>query len=155
MSLLSSTIQLPSRAGRTITSGRTGWICTEPNFRPGLGLSRLISAIISTSSSASTPTARLQRGEIVAAEQSQVVEQLGDLRIVAVLILELQRQAFGQVAREHAGRIEALQRGQDLLDQRLRRAELVGEVVEVALQIAGLVDHVDEMRADQPLGRDR
>ena len=96
--------------GRTITSGSTGWICTEPNFRPGLGLSRLISAIISTSSSASTPTARFSAARLWLPSSAQVLQQLGDLRIVAVAVLELQGQAFGEIARKHAGRIEALQR---------------------------------------------
>ena len=70
--------------GRTSTSGRTGWICTEPNFRPGLGLSRLISVIISTSSSCVDADGAAQRRQVVAAEQAQVVEQPGDLRVVAV-----------------------------------------------------------------------
>ena len=97
----------------------------------------------------------LQRRKVVAAEQGQVVEQLGDLGVVAVLVLELQGQAFGQVAREHARRIEALQGRQHLVDQAGRSAELGGEIVEVAAQVAGLVDHVDEVGADQPLGRVR
>ena len=88
----------------------------------------------------------------MAAEQRQVVEQLGDLRIVAVLVLELQRQAFGQVAREHARRVEALQHVQHLVDQPGRRTELVSEVLEVDPQIAGFVHGVNEMGADQPLG---
>jgi hypothetical protein len=62
-----------------MTSGSIGWIWMVPNFRPGLGLSRLISAIMSASSWASTPTARLSAAKVVAAEQRQVVEQPGDL----------------------------------------------------------------------------
>jgi hypothetical protein len=94
----------------------------------------------------------LQSGQIVAAEQGKVVQQPGDLRIVAVAVLELQRQAFGEVAREHARRIEALQLLQHLLDERIRRTELLRQIVEVALQVARLVHHVDEVSADQPLG---
>ena len=91
----------------------------------------------------------------MAAEQRQIVEKFGDLRVVSVLVLELQRQAFGQVAREYSRRVEALQHAQHLVDQPGRRAELVGKVAEIDPQIAGLVDRVDQMGADQPFGRIR
>ena len=68
----------------------------------------------------------------------------GDMRQAA----DLQRQAFGRVARAHAGRIEALQQGQG-------RAQLVGvdlqllgqacqDVVERLFQIAIVVERIDD-----------
>ena len=49
-------------------------------------------------------------------------------------------EALAQVARADAGRIEALQHAEHRLDLGERRAELLGDGVEVAGQIAGLVD---------------
>ena len=96
-----------------------------------------------------------QRCEVVAAEQRQIVEQPGDLRIVAIEVFQLQRQALREVASKYAGRIEALQSGEHLGYERLGCAELHGQIVGTALQVAGLVHHVDEMHADEPLGRVR
>ena len=89
------------------------------------------------------------------AEESEVVEQPGNLRVVAVGILELQRQAFGEIAREHTGWVEALQLGEHALDENDGRAEPHGDIVETARQVAQLVQHVNEVHADQPFGRVR
>ena len=51
---------------------------------------------------------------------------------------------------EHAGRIEGLQRRQHVADEP-RGAEPGGELVEVGREIAGLVDEIDEMAADEAL----
>ena len=86
---------------------------------------------------------------------SRFCEQLGDLRIVAVAVLELQGEALGKIACEHARRVEALQRRQHALDERRRGAELGGQILDAALQVACLVQHVDQVHADQLLDRVR
>ena len=82
---------------------------------------------------------------------------MGDERlhggIEAVALAQLDRQAFGEVAGAYAGRIEGLQDGQRGLDLRQRRTELVGHLRELAGEIAGLVDQIDEILPDQPAGR--
>ena len=77
---------------------------------------------------------------------------MGDQRlhggIETVALLELDGEAFGEIARAHAGRIEALQDRQHGLDLGERRAELVGDQREIAGEIAGLVDQIDEILPD-------
>ena len=68
--------------------------------------------------------------------------------IEAVAFLELDREAFGQLARAYAGGVEALQDGQHGLDIGERRAELLGDLREIAGEVAGLVDHIDEILPD-------
>ena len=91
----------------------------------------------------------------MAAKQRQIFEKFGDLRVVSVLVLELQRETFRQVAREYARRVEALQHLQNLFDQPGRSPELFGKVAKIEPQITGLVDRVNQMGADQPFGRIR
>ena len=79
-----------------------------------------------------------------------MLDQRGHDRIVAVALLQLQRQAFAQVAGEHAARLEALHHRQGLLDKLERRAEQLGKRGKIAAEVAALVGHVDEMLADQP-----
>ncbi len=89
-----------------------------------------------------------QRRGVAARQQRQVVDQRAHRRVEAVAIGELQRQAFGEMAGEHARRIEALHQRQRRLDPRHGAIEPVCDIGELALEVAGLVDHVDEMRAD-------
>ena len=117
---------------------------------PGFGLSRFSSAIMSRRSSSDDARDALQRDEIVGGEEMQIVDQGRHRRIAAVAVLQLERQAFAQVAGEHAARLEALQHAKRLLDQLDRRAQPLGDVRQIAAQVAGLVGHVDEMLADQP-----
>ena len=58
-------------------------------------------------SSSSTPHIRFSRVELAAREQIEIVDQPRHARIVAVGLLRLEREAFGQVARADAGRVEA------------------------------------------------
>ena len=73
--------------------------------------------------------------------------------IEAVAILELEGQTFGQVAGADAGRIEGLQDRQHGLHVAQRRAELVGDILQVAGQVAGLVHHIDQILPDHAAGR--
>ena len=77
-----------------------------------------------------------------------MLDQRAHRRIEAVALLQLDRQAFGEIARAHAGRIERLQDRQHGGDFGQRRAELFGDADEIAGQVAGLVHHVDQILAD-------
>ena len=74
-------------------------------------------------------------------------------RIEAVALLELDGETFGEIARADAGRIERLQDREHGLDVAARRAELVGDRVEIAGEIAGLVHHIDQVLPDHAAGR--
>ena len=91
---------------------------------PGRGSSALISATMSTRSSSSTRANPPQRHEIAAGQQVEIGDKRRHRRVEAVARLELQRQAFGKVARKQAGRIEGLADGQHREDIafRVRRA---------------------------------
>ena len=67
--------------------------------------------------------------------------------------LSWMREAFGEIARADAGRIEALQDGEHRLDLGERRAELLGDRRQVAGEIAGLVDQIDQILADHAARR--
>src|SRR5262249_14381818 len=73
--------------------------------------------------------------------------------VATVLLLELKREAFAQVAGKHAARLEALHYRQGFLDEIERGAEQLAKGGKIALQVAGLIRHVDEVMADQPASR--
>ena len=97
----------------------------------------------------------LQRRQVVDGEQMQILDQRRHGGVAAIELLQLQGQAFAQVAGKDAARLEALHDLERRLDELDRRAEKLGQRLELALQIARLVGHIDEMLADQPLRRDR
>ena len=68
-----------------------------------------------------------QRGEIALGQQIETADQRLHRRIEAVALLELDREAFGEIARADARRIEALQDREHRLDLGQRRAELLGD----------------------------
>ena len=71
---------------------------------------------MSRRSSSSTPQTRRSSAQVAPGERGQVVDQRLHRRIEAVALLELQRQAFGELAREHAGRLEGLHAQEHALD---------------------------------------
>src|SRR5262249_27560616 len=85
----------------------------------------------------------LQARKVVSAEQVEVRQQFGNLGVVSILLAQLQSQAFGKRARKHARRIELLQCCQHRIDERAGRTQSVGELVQVADEIASLIKHVD------------
>ena len=99
----------------------------EPKASPGFGLSLRISAIISVRSSSPTPQMRRSAGEIALGEQIEPADQRLHRRVEAVALAELDREAFGEIARAHARRIERLQDAQHRFDFGQRRAELLGD----------------------------
>ena len=127
----------------------------EPNFRPGLGSRRRISPIMSVMSSSSTPHSLRKRGDVALGQQIEMLDQRLHRGVVAVEFAELDREAFAQIPRADAGRIEFLQHGEHGLDVRLRRAEPLGGLAEIGRQIAGVVDQIDQILPDHALRRRR
>jgi len=82
-----------------------------------------------------------------------MLDQRGHRRIETVELAELDRETFAQIARTDAGRIELLQHRQHGVDIILRRAKPIGGLAEIARQVAGLIDQVDQVLADHALGR--
>ena len=76
-------------------------------------------------------------------------------RVVAIEFAKLDRQAFAQVSRAHARRIEFLQHRDDLVDRLLRRSEPLRGLAEIGRQVAGIVDQVDQVLPDHALRRRR
>ena len=76
-------------------------------------------------------------------------------RIVAIELAQLDREAFAQISRADAGRIEFLQHRENRFDVRLRRAEPLGGLAQIRRQIAGLVDEIDQILPDHALRRRR
>ena len=73
--------------------------------------------------------------------------------IVAIEFAELDREAFAQIARANAGRIEFLQHGDNRFDIGLRGAEPFGGLPEILRQITGIVDQIDQILPDHALHR--
>ena len=71
--------------------------------------------------------------------------------IVAVEFAKLDREAFAQIARADAGRIEFLQHRKHRIDICLRGAEPLGGLSEIRRQIAGIVDQIDQILPDHAL----
>ena len=94
-----------------------------------------------------------QGGEIALGQKIEMLDQRAHRGIETVAILELEGEAFGEIARAHAGRIERLQDREHGLDVGQRGAELLGDGVEIAGEIAGLVDHIDQVLPDHAAGR--
>ena len=94
-----------------------------------------------------------QGREIAIGQMIEIGQQLRHQWIVAILILELQSQAFGERTGENSGRIERLQFAEDALDQFQRRAEPLRERFEIRRDVAGFVDEIDQVLADEALDR--
>src|SRR3546814_13181020 len=92
-----------------------------------------------------------QAGMLAPRQQIQMLDQCLHGWVVAVALLQLQSEAFGERAGEDAGRLEILQQCQHRLDARQRAAELLRQRGEVAAQIAVVVELVDQARTDRPL----
>ena len=90
----------------------------------------------------------LQRGKIAPRQQIEPGDQGLHRRIVAILLLELDRQAFREIARANTGRIETLQNAEHGPELGDAGTEFFRDRRQVAGQIAGLVDQIDEVIAD-------
>ena len=67
--------------------------------------------------------------------------------------MQLEREAFGERAREHPSRLEALHAHEHALDAFDGGAEPVGDLGDRAVEVSGLVQAVDQRCADNALGR--
>src|SRR5262245_34705667 len=132
----------PSGPGRTNTSGTMGCTSVEPKARPGLGLSLRTSAIMSAKSSSPTPQ---MRRKVALGQQIEMGNERLHRGIEAIALPELDGEAFREIARTHARRIETLQDRQHGIDLGSRRAQLLGDEREIAVEVAGLVDEIDEI----------
>ena len=102
------------------------------------------------------PADALEVGGAALRQQVEIVDQPRHRRVVAVGGLGLQREAFGERPRADAGRVEALDDRQRLLDQRQRRAGQLGDLLERDGQIAGLVERFgDDPREVADVARTR
>ena len=90
----------------------------------------------------------LQRGEIAPRQKIELRDQRLHRGIVAVVFLELDREALGEIARADAGRIEGLQDGEHGFDFGDAGAEPFRGRREIAGQIAGFVDQIDQVLPD-------
>ena len=108
---------------------------------------------MSARSSSSTPQSLRSAAKSRLRQQIEMGDQRLHGGIEAVAFLELDGEAFGEIARAHAGRIEALQDREHGIDLGERRAELLGDRREIAAEIAGLVDQIDEVLPDHAAGR--
>lgn len=82
-----------------------------------------------------------------------MIEHGGHGRVVAVQVLELQRQALAHVAGEDADRLEALQHRQGLFDQCEGAAQTIGKLDDVEAQVAAFINRVDQDLGDGVVGR--
>ena len=73
--------------------------------------------------------------------------------VEAVALLELDGEAFRQIACAHARRIEPLQDGQNGLDRGGRCAQLLADHRKIAPEVTRLIDEIDEILSDHPLDR--
>ena len=96
-----------------------------------------------------------QGRKIAFGQQVQMSYQRLHRGIEAVAFPELDGEAFGEIASTHARRIQTLQDRQHDFDLGHRRAELFADHRQIAAEITGLVDQVDEVLSDHaPRGID-
>jgi len=96
-----------------------------------------------------------ERRRVPTGDKGQVIEHDSHGRVEAIAVAQLQRQAFGQIAREYTGWIEALQLSQRRIDARPRTSETFGKRREIVRQIAGFIHHGDEILPDNSIDRIR
>src|SRR3954447_14101300 len=74
-------------------------------------------------------------------------------RVVTIEFAQLDCQAFAQISRANAGRVELMQYRNNRLDLPLRGAEPLGGLAHIRRQVACLVDEVDEILPDHATRR--
>src|SRR5262245_1772284 len=86
-----------------------------------------------------------QRRQVALGEQVKVPHKYLHCWIEAIALLELDRQALGEVARADPGWVQCLKNAEHRFDPSHRCAELGGNIAELAHEIAGLVDEIDQI----------
>ena len=92
-----------------------------------------------------------QGSDVAPGQEVEMLDQGLHRRIVTIELAQLDRQAFAQVSRADAGRIEFLQDGENRFDVLLRRPQPFGGLSQVRRQVTRLVDEVDQVLADHAL----
>ena len=90
-----------------------------------------------------------QLGEVAPRQKVEIGEQGLHRRVEPVLLRQLYREAFGQVARANAGRIEALYRCDHALDPRFADAKRRRNLRSFAPQITVVIERIDDLRRNQ------
>ena len=89
-----------------------------------------------------------QRRQIAPRKQIEMRNERLHRGIEAVALLELDGEAFRQIARAHARRIEPLQDGQHGLDRGQRGAQLLADHRQIADEVTSLIDEIDKILPD-------
>ncbi len=97
----------------------------------------------------------LERREVAPCQQFEVGNEGLHGGIEAILLLQLDRQAFGQAASKDTGRIKGLQLGKNTFGGRRIATQSFADVGRVAVQVTRLVELVDQLLRDQPVARIR
>ena len=108
VSVLSSTVQPPSGARRTCTSGTALWTCDAGEAQAGLGVERAQLGQHVGNVLGIDPAARLQLVRATARDERQVLQHRPHRRVQPVPVGKLQRQALLQVARTDPARVAGL-----------------------------------------------
>ena len=90
-----------------------------------------------------------QLGQGALGQQVEIGEQPLDAGIIAVRLLRLKGEAFGERAGTHAGGIEAVDNFEHGLDREERHAQAMGGLEQIGLQIARFADLADQLGGDQ------
>ena len=158
--LFTSTVQ-PRSVRRTNTSGTTYSALALLTVAPGRGCSPRTSATACASSSSEADELAAQQRELAVGEQVEMFvgdgQREAQARRVGMQRAQLQREAFAEVARGDAGRIERLHElstrstsvgvGRDFGQQR------GGDVVERVGEVAVVVDRIDDGARDGEFAR--
>ena len=86
-------------------------------------------------------------------EKIQIVEQRRHSGVEAVALSELQGQALAEIAGKDPGGVEALEIAEGGLDPADMASQALSDGFQGAVEITGVVDHIDETGADDPVGR--
>ena len=98
---------------------------------------------------------RRQTFQVAAGDEVEIVEKALHRRVELAAFGELQGETFAQVPRAHPDRFAGVQTLQSGFHPGPRAAEARGDAPDVAGEISGFVERVDEPGADQPFARVR
>ncbi len=98
-------------------------------------------------------THALELGESPLGKQIEIVQQTGHRRIVPVGLLRLKRQTLAKRPGADAGRVEALDHPEDVLDARKRNTQPIGKIEQRHREISRLVNLVYQMAGNQQVLR--
>ena len=94
-----------------------------------------------------------QGRQIAPRQQIEMRDECLHRGVESVALLELNGETFRQIARAHAGRIEPLQGGQHAFHHGARRAQFLRDHRQVAAEVTGLIDKIDQILPDHALHR--